>query len=161
MSLVVRFRKPETRTNAPQRHNTLQTWRSRRARVKLQLFGTWPGRLPYLCEFPLFYASCVRVGEKLRANPEATSGEGLNCPDLRLRSGRNTPFRWIFLLEIVKTDIRLHMQCTQIFLSVNVAEIKIYDLHQGTINSGLRSTKNEFDQYSSLQTARYGVRIPS
>ena len=42
------------------------------------------------------------------------------------------------ILEIVITNIRLHVHCTQILLEANLVKIKIYGLHQGTINIGLR-----------------------
>ena len=43
------------------------------------------------------------------------------------------------ILEIVRTNYRLHMQCTQILLYANLLYIKINGLHRGTINSGLNS----------------------
>ena len=55
----------------------------------------WPKGLPHLRELLLFCA-CVRAGANLRPNLETTSEEEIPCPCLSLRSGRNTPFRWLF-----------------------------------------------------------------
>ena len=44
---------------------------------------------------------------------------------------------FFFILEFVRINIRLHMQCTQIFLLVDVANIKICYLDETAINSGL------------------------
>ena len=84
-------RHTQTRRSATTRY---RPWRSRCARVKRQLLRKWPRGLPHLRELLLFCA-CVRAGANLRPN-STTSGEEMPCPDLRLRSGRNTPFRWIF-----------------------------------------------------------------
>ena len=82
----------QTRRSATTRH---RPWRSRCARVKRQLLGKWPRRLPLVRELLLFCAS-VRAGANLRPILETTSGEEIPCPDLSLRWGRNTVFRWIF-----------------------------------------------------------------
>ena len=82
----------QTRRSATTRH---RPWRSRCARVKRQLLGKWPRGLPHLRRLLLFCA-CVRAGANLRPNLETTSGEEIHCLNLRLRSGRNTRFRWIF-----------------------------------------------------------------
>ena len=47
------------------------------------------------------------------------------------------------MLEIVRTNIRLHMQCTHILLWVDLANIDIYDLDRGAIHGGLRRTKSD------------------
>ena len=54
---------------------------------------------PGSCRIFLNYCCSVRVcarGANLLPNFETTSGQETPYPDLRLRSGRNTPFRWIF-----------------------------------------------------------------
>ena len=89
-------------------------WRSRCASVKRRLLGKWPRELPHICELLLFCV-CARGG-KLRPNLETTSGEEKPCPDLSLRSGRNTPFffgGFFDLAKFVRTNVCLHMQCTQ------------------------------------------------
>ena len=89
------FEKPkhtQTRRSATTRY---RPWRSRCARVKRQLRRKWPRGLPRLRELLLFCA-CVRAGKILRPNLETASGEEIPRPDLSLRLGRNTPFRWIF-----------------------------------------------------------------
>ena len=90
------FEKPkhtQTRSSATTRY---RSWRSRCARVKRQLLGKMAHRgLPHLRELLLFCA-CVRAGANLRPNLETTSEEEIPCPYLSLRSGRNTPFQWIF-----------------------------------------------------------------
>ena len=104
----MRFRKRETHTNAPQRHNTLQTMAIEVREVKRQLLGKLPRGLPHLRELLLFCA-CVRAAANLQPNLETTCGEEIPCPDLRLRSGRNTPFRCIFRSWKFRTNIRLHI----------------------------------------------------
>ena len=78
------FEKPkhtQTRRSATTRY---RPWRSRCARVKLQMLGKWPRGLPHLHELLLFCA-CVRVRAKLRTNLETTYGEEISCLDLSLR----------------------------------------------------------------------------
>ena len=89
---ISKNRNTHTRRSATTRY---RPWRSRCARVKQQLLANGPGGCPHLRELLLFCA-CVRVGANLRPNLETISGEEIPCPDLSLRSGRNTPFRWIF-----------------------------------------------------------------
>ena len=112
IGVVVRFRKLKTHTNAPQRHNTLQTMA-----IEVGEGQTAAARqiAQGAAASSRVFCACVRAGENLRPNLETTFGEEILCPDLRLRSGRNTPFWWIFRSwKIVRTNIRLHLQCTQI-----------------------------------------------
>ena len=75
--------------------------------------GICPANGPGGCRIFTNYCS-VRVcaGANLRPpNLDTTSGEEIPCPDLR------NPFPMDFpILEIVITNIRLYMQCTQILL---------------------------------------------
>ena len=96
-AVVVRFRKAETHTNAPQRHKTLQTMaievredQAAPARQMAQGAAASSRITAVLCV-------CAPGGGFWRPNLGTTSGEEIPCPDLRLGSGRNTPFRWIFL----------------------------------------------------------------
>ena len=88
--VVVRFRKAEAHTNAPQRHNTLQTHGDRGARGSN---GSCSAKGPGDCRIFANYCCSVRVraGANLRPSLETTSGEEIPCLDLSLRSGRNTP----------------------------------------------------------------------
>ena len=155
------FEKPK-HTNAPQRHNTLQTMaievRQGQAAAARQMAHGAAASL----RITAVLCVCARGGKTKKIPPklETTSGEEIPCPGLSLRlgrSGRNTPFRWIFqswklseptfvstccvhrsccrrilyrsrrkhplsvgffILEIARTKIPLHMQCTQILLFV-------------------------------------------
>ena len=80
----------QTRSSATTRY---KPWRSRCAEVKRQLLGKWPRGLPHLCKLRCSVRVCARAN--LRPNLETKSGE-VPCLALRLRSGRSTPFRWIF-----------------------------------------------------------------
>ena len=55
--------------------------------------GRWGCRI--FANYCYSVRGCAR-GANLRPNLETTSGEEMPCPYLSLRSGRNTPFRWIF-----------------------------------------------------------------
>ena len=89
------FEKPKHTQRRRSATTSCRPRRSRCPRVKRQLLGKWPRGLPHVRELLLIFA-CVRAGANLRPNLETTSGEEIPCPDLRLRSGRNTSFRWIF-----------------------------------------------------------------
>ena len=93
--VAVRFRKAETHTKRRSARTRYRPWRSRCARIKRQLHDKWPRGLPHICELLLFCA-CVRAGANLRPILEKTCGEETPCPDLSLRFGQNTHFRWIF-----------------------------------------------------------------
>ena len=146
----------QTRRIATTRH---RPWRSRCARIKQQLLGKWPRGLPHLRELLLFCA-CVRAGANLRPNHETTSGEEIPCPDLSLRSGRNTSFRWIFrswkLSEptFVSTCSVHRSYCRRILYRSR----SIYGLHRGTINSDLRS--NIFRKKNQQPNKRTNKRRP-
>ena len=115
--LIVRFRKAETHTNAPQRHNTLQTMA---IEVREGQVAAAPQIAQVAAASSRNYCCSMRVsarGANLRPNLETTSGEEIPCPDLRLDRDETHPFSVYFLiLEVVRTIIRLHMQCTQILL---------------------------------------------
>ena len=82
--------------------------------------GSCSANSPGGCRIFANYCCSVRVsarGANLRPNLETTSGEEIPCPDLRLDRDETHPFSVYFLiLEVVRTIIRLHMQCTQILL---------------------------------------------
>ena len=61
---------------------------------------------------------CVRARANLRPNLETTSGEEIPCPDLSLTKHRFSVD--LPILEIVRTNIRLYMQCAQILLKANL-----------------------------------------
>ena len=85
------FEKPKhTRAAAPQ-HATDHGDRGARGSS-----GSYSANVPGGCR--IFANCCYSVrgcarGANLRPNLETTSGEEIPCPDLSLRSGRNTPFR--------------------------------------------------------------------
>ena len=86
------FEKPKHTQTCRSATTRYRLRRSMCARVRRQLC---PRGLPYLREL-LLLCACVRAGATLRPNLETTPEEEIPCPDLSLRSGRNTPFRWIF-----------------------------------------------------------------
>ena len=87
---------------------------------------------------------CVRAGANLPPNLETTSGEEISRPDLSLRSGRNTPFRWIFRSwkwsepTFVSICSVRRSYCSRRILY----RYKIYGLHRGTINNDLNHQDN-------------------
>ena len=89
------FEKPKHTQTRRSATKPWRLWRSRCARVKRQLLGKWPRGRPHLRGL-LLLCACVHAGANLRPNLKTTSGEEISCPDLSLRSGRNTFFLWIF-----------------------------------------------------------------
>ena len=144
--VVVRYRKAEIHTNAPQGHNTLyRPRRSRCARVKRQLLGKWPRGLPRLRKLLMFCCACVRAGANLRPYLQTTSGEEI---PFSLRSGRHRPFRWIS--NIIGNCQKQHSSphtcsvhrsycCCRRTLCQYHKSIS-YGLHRGTANSGLTAS---------------------
>ena len=121
--VVVRFRTPETHTNEQQRQSTLQTMsievREGQAAAARQMAQGAAASSPITAVLCV----CVRGGKVAYPRDDIW--------------GRNTFPVYFPILEIVTTNIRLHMQRTQILLQANLAEIKIYYLHRGIINNGL------------------------
>ena len=92
------FEKPK-HTNAPQRHNMLQIMAIEVREG--QAAAAWRMAQGAAASSRVTAVQCVCArGGKLAAYPlptlETTSGEEIPCLDLSLRSGRNTPFRWVF-----------------------------------------------------------------
>ena len=108
--VVARFPKPETNTNASQRHKTLQIMaielREGQAAAARQMIQEAAASSP-MTAVPCVCAgakSRLTSGQHLESNSRLTSlkiSYKIPCPDLSLRSGRNTLFRWIFRSSIL------------------------------------------------------------
>lgn len=135
------MRTPNKHTNVPQRLNTPPTvaitareGQSAAARPMAQEDVT------YLRTYCCWVCVHVRVGQTRpnQARPLNNIWRRTTLSRSPPEIGTKHPFLVDFpILEMVRTNVRLHLQCTHIFLWVDVGAIKILDLDRGTISSGL------------------------
>ena len=121
---ISKFRNTQTRRSAKTRY---RPWRGRCARVKRQLLGKWPRGLPHLREMLLFCA-CARGG-KFACSPRDNFWGRISLSRSQPEIETKHPFSVDFpILELVRTNIRFHMQCSQILLKANLVDSVDQDL---------------------------------